>query len=95
VALTLFGFRVLEEEARTAVEHNEIFREHIGNIKSLDVNFLKTSAHSDPDVMVYDVEGDRGNGQLLISSTEEFDGSSEIHWIELKLPSGETYDLLE
>ena len=91
----MFGFNVLAEEARAAVENNAVFKEHIGNIQSLELNFTKSSAHGDPDVMVYDVEGDRGSGTLYISTTDNFSGDSDINWIELRLPSGETYDLME
>ena len=88
-----FGLGVLAADIEIQLRDHPTIRQHIGEIEDLSVNFLKSSAVDDPDTFVYDIRGDRGAGELTITSVSDSEGNEDIFAAQLRLDSGEIIDI--
>ena len=86
--LTWFGKNVGEEEITAQLRDNPKLREHIGEIKNLDMDFVASGAQDDSDVFVYNVEGSKSSGRLTIRESMDDDFSTIVEEATLRLPDG-------
>ncbi len=93
IGLVGFGMNIVEEDLKNQLRDNPQIKEHIGEITKFDVNFVKSTANSDDDVFVYDVEGTNGSAELTIDSESGVDGSEVIRSASMRLPDGDVVEL--
>ena len=63
-----FGLDAVGTQVAEQVKNDPVIVEHIGNVESVDMEFIKTSQYQqetgDSDVMVFSIQGDKGSGTL-------------------------------
>ena len=87
--LGYLGLGVLEADIEMQLRDHPTIRQHIGRIEDLSVNITKSSTVDDQDTFIYDIRGDKGEGELSITSLSQWDGNEEIVEASLRLASGE------
>ncbi|QEG41953.1 Coa1/Tim21 domain-containing protein [Roseimaritima ulvae] len=92
-ALVNLGMNVVAEDIRMQLRDHPTVREHIGEIESIDTAFGASLAHEDDDTFVYNVSGDKGDGELTVKSVTGGDGMEDIVSATLRTDDGETYEL--
>ncbi|MCC4621028.1 hypothetical protein LL965_13360 [Xanthomonas cassavae CFBP 4642] len=58
------GWSVFTGQARSALQDDAVVQEHIGQIRSMRVDLLRTGMAPGGEEFVFDVEGDRGAGRV-------------------------------
>lgn len=58
------GWSMFVDQARTALQDDAVVQEHIGQIRSMRVDLLRTGMAPGGEEFVFDVEGDRGAGRV-------------------------------
>ncbi|MCC8539049.1 hypothetical protein ACDH70_15390 [Xanthomonas axonopodis pv. poinsettiicola] len=58
------GWSVFAEQARSALQDDAVVQEHIGQIRSMRVDLVRTGMAPGGEEFVFDVEGDRGAGRV-------------------------------
>lgn len=58
------GWSMFADQARTALQEDAVVQEHIGQIRSMRVDLLRTGMAAGGEEFVFDVEGDRGAGRV-------------------------------
>lgn len=92
--LMYFGLGVVAAEVENQLQDHPAIREHIGEIQSFDMNFVKSGAEADDEVFVFDCEGTSGNGTVTAKIVTGMDGSEEIIWAKLRTSDGVTIELV-
>lgn len=62
--LVTTGWSVSTDQARSALQDDAVVQEHIGQIRSMRVDLLRTGMAPGGDEFVFDVDGDRGAGRV-------------------------------
>ncbi|PPU76052.1 hypothetical protein ACCQ13_18395 [Xanthomonas sp. NCPPB 1638] len=62
--LVNMGWSLLADQARSAMQDDALVQEHIGQIRSMRLDLLRTGMTSSGEEFVFDVEGDRGAGRV-------------------------------
>ncbi|QJD69094.1 hypothetical protein HG421_16235 [Xanthomonas campestris pv. badrii] len=62
--LVTTGWSVFTDQARSALQDDAVVQEHIGQIRSMRVDLLRTGMAPGGEEFVFDVEGDRGAGRV-------------------------------
>lgn len=88
VGVAIFGMNIVAAEVADLIRDNPKFREHIGELESLDVDWVATSAKNDDETFVYRAKGDKGSGILTVKQTEDDDWNEVIVEASLRLPDG-------
>ncbi|MEX2174953.1 MAG: hypothetical protein WD872_11365 [Pirellulaceae bacterium] len=88
VGVMLFGMNVVEAEVADLLRDNPKLRQHVGEIESLELDWVATAAKEDDETFVYRVQGDRGSGVLTVEQTEDDDWNKVIVRATLRLPDG-------
>ena len=70
IGLGFFGLNFLGEMVKEGYGDHEAVVEHIGEIESINVNFEDTD-QADGGGMVFDVEGSKGNGQIVVYDQQD------------------------
>jgi hypothetical protein len=94
VAVSMFGLNVMAAEVADQVRDVPAFREHIGELESLDVDFVASSAKGDEETFVYNAKGSKGTGVLTVKQTEDEDWNALIEEASLRLPDGREVPIL-
>lgn len=94
VLLFRFGLQVLASQIEDELADNPIVLEHIGQIESLELDFGRSAAHEDADTFIYQVRGTKGSGRITVKHVTAEGGGERILAGELRLPNGETFDLM-
>ncbi|KHL55144.1 hypothetical protein [Xanthomonas cannabis] len=58
------GWSMFADQVRTALQEDAVVQEHIGQIRSMRVDLLRTGMAAEGEEFVFDVEGDRGAGRV-------------------------------
>ncbi|MCD0279415.1 hypothetical protein JWH04_10760 [Xanthomonas melonis] len=58
------GWSMFAEQARAALQEDAVVQEHIGQIRSMRVDLVRTGLAPGGEEFVFDVEGDRGAGRV-------------------------------
>jgi hypothetical protein len=88
VGIGLFGLNIVAAEVADQIRDEPEFREHIGELQSLDFDFVATSAKNDDETFVYNAKGDKGSGVLTVKQTEDENWNNVIVEASLRLPDG-------
>lgn len=94
VGVVIFGMNIVAEEVATQVRDNPKFREHIGELQSLDVDWVASSAHDDEETFVYKARGDKGSGVLTVKQETDDDWNEVIVEASLRLKNGTTVQIV-
>jgi hypothetical protein len=95
--LMFFAFGELEKQTRETLAENKVVREHIGEIKTFDIDWmgsLQMSSAGRADTFVFHATGDKGNGTVVavvLQAGDEF----YIESGTLTMDNGEAFELLE
>jgi len=93
-AFVVYGLgEVMSAEIETELGNHPVIEEYIGNVEDLSMDFAKSAEIEGEDVYVYDIQGDRGSGELIVESITNDAGMEEIITASLRLPDGETIEL--
>ncbi|MCA9026284.1 MAG: hypothetical protein KDA86_13845 [Planctomycetaceae bacterium] len=93
IAFFYFGTSVLAEEIRNELKVNPVVQEKVGNIKELEIDWIKSGAADGEDDFVLRIFGDKASGYVTVESITDIDGNEEVVSGTLELDSGETFDL--
>ncbi len=90
----MFGLSQVETFLRQEAEGHPAMAEHIGEIKSMSANITAMGEESQrrgdgTNVIVYDVKGTKGDGQLLGEQSKTPQPGDFYDRIDLRLPSGQ------
>lgn len=88
ILLMRFGFDIMTVEVRDALAARPEVRENIGDIESLELNFVRSSTNNDDETFVYDIEGSKGKGFVTVKQQTLDDGSEAILSAELTMSDG-------
>ncbi len=94
-AIIFFGMNLLAKEIELELRDNPVLVEHIGQVQSFKIDWMASLAHPEADVWVFNVRGPKGSGQVTAESITMPDGNERVTWATLRLPSGETIELIE
>lgn len=92
-----FAFGELERQTRASLTDNEVIREHIGEIKSFEIDWMASiqmSSAGEEDTFVFHVTGDKGKGTvvaIVLQAGDEFYVESGT----LTMENGDSFDLIE
>lgn len=92
-----FAFGELERQTRASLAENEVIREHIGEIKTFEIDWMASiqmSSAGEEDTFVFHITGDKGNGTVVavvLQSGDEFYADSGT----LTMDNGDAFDLIE
>lgn len=94
IALVRFGAHVIGEEIASQLREDPILVDRLGPIERIEIDVFASMLEEGAEVSVFDVEGTRGKGVIYCESHTSADGLEQIVWAELRLPDGETVDLI-
>ncbi|MBI1347309.1 hypothetical protein GC163_13600 [bacterium] len=90
-----FGLNVFNDEMKAQVKDNPVLIEHIGELESMSINFVKTGEVNSEDTIVYDVKGSKASGTLAVEHTQNGDGDILVISATLTLADGQTFELFD
>jgi hypothetical protein len=90
VGLYFFGVNAMEEEYADSLAQYPAVRQHLGEIRELDFQLMKSGEHADENAYVFDVVGSKASGTVTIWD----DGYDNIVAAKLRLKSGKEIDLV-
>lgn len=91
--LAYFGFNLMATELEVAIRDNPTIHEHLGDVESVSLNFMKSIADDDDDTWVYNVKGSKAQGELTVVQTTDDDGDEVFHSAQLRLADGRTIEV--
>ena len=91
--LFVFGIGVFSEQAQTAMQENAVIREHIGQIRSAELDYVASMNHPDMDTFVFDLDGDKGKGQVTAEFITVDADTEALGEGSLRLADGRQFDL--
>jgi hypothetical protein len=86
--------QIVTTEIEDQLSDNPVMREHIGDIESFEMDWSRSFADEDDDTFIYQVRGSKGEGRVTVQHITNDAGDEEILSAQLRLPSGETFDLV-
>jgi len=94
VAVVMFGMNIVTAEIADELRDNPKFREHIGELQEMNVDYIASAAKDDDETFVYDVKGDKGSGELTVKHVTDDDGSEQIVTATLRLSDGKQVEIV-
>ena len=94
VGLGAWGWSEIKNQARAALNRNPVILEHVGSVSEIDLDLTATGEQAGADVFVFDVVGEKSTGVVTAELVTVDAETEEIRSGTLRLPSGETYDLI-
>lgn len=88
VAVVMMGMNIVTAEVGDLLRDNPKFREHIGEMHEMNVDYIASAAKDDDDTFVYKVKGDKGSGVITVKHVTNDDGDEEIVEATLRKPDG-------
>ena len=86
--MAIFGLNITTTEVANELRDNPKFREHIGELQTLSIDWTRSSAEDDGDTFVYNAKGSKGSGVVTVKHITDDDGNEEIIDASLRLPDG-------
>ena len=89
------GVGMLAEMVQVAIRDNPVVLEHIGNIEEIEFDVKGTAAFGQKDILVFNVEGSKGSGELRVVIAEDKREGEQvsINQGSLRMADGQTFDL--
>jgi hypothetical protein len=94
IAVGMLGMNIISTEIGDKLRDNPKFREHIGELKDISVDFVASAAKDDEDTFVYNVKGDKGSGVVTVKHTTDDDGNEQIVEASLRMSDGKQVQLV-
>ncbi len=91
--LAYFGFNLMATELEVAIRDNAQVREHIGDLQSVSLNFMKSIADDDDDTWVYNLKGSKAQAEMIVNQTTGDSGDEVFHSAKLRLADGTMIDI--
>lgn len=91
--LANFGLDVITVEIEQQLRDHPDIVEHIGNVESFEMDFVKSTAHPHDDFWVYEVVGSKGRGELTVHHVTNDNDEEEIISASLRMSDGTTIKL--
>lgn len=88
VALAIFGFKLGEEQVAAQVREIPEFKQEIGVLRSISLEFNKSSQDGDDSAWFYAVEGSAGSGMLWVRVDDAPGGKKIVREATLKTAEG-------
>jgi hypothetical protein len=88
-----FGMNVLSAEIENQLRDNELVKEHIGVIESLQMDFSRSVAEGGGDAMVFKVKGSLGEGHVTVV-TDTVNGTEQVVSATLRKSDGTEVQLV-
>lgn len=88
-----FGLSIESEQLKQSLRENPVVQEHLGTVKEVSLDMVKTAAEEDDETFVYRVKGSKASGHITGVTVENDDGKFEFISGELELDSGAKFDL--
>ena len=88
IGVAMFGLNIATTEVANELRDNPKFREHIGELQTLSIDWTRSSAEDDEDTFVYNAKGTKGSGVVTVTHITDDDGNKEIIDASLRLPDG-------
>ncbi len=85
----------LSDDLKSRLAGNPQIQEHVGEIRELNLNLMKTGAEDDEDIFIYDVVGSKASGELRVVDSDFGDFQSVQlrrdgdEWFEIDLGENE------
>ena len=90
------GMNMVAQQIRPGLENDPVVQQHIGEIETFDWNLMATGEATEKstgeDVMVWDVKGSKGSGQIS-GTVDQAAGGVKLKNGKLKMKSGEEFNL--
>jgi hypothetical protein len=93
IVAVMFGVDVIEAEVKTKLRDNPKLREHVGEITSLETDYVGSLAVGE-DTYRYKVTGTQGSGELTVKQHTDDNGDEVIDEASLRLPDGKTVPIV-
>ncbi len=84
----MLGMNIVTAEIGDLLRDNPKFREHIGELQEINVDYIASAAKDDDETFVYNVKGDKGAGVVTVKHVTGDDGNEEIVEASLRLKDG-------
>ena len=93
-SMMVLGLNIAAQEVADQVRDNPKFREHIGELQEISMNFTASAAKDDGETFVYSVKGDKGSGTLTCKEKSDDNWQSVVEEATLRLPDGTEVQIL-
>lgn len=90
--LVWWGWGQMEEEIVAQIRTNPVVLEHVGEVRSCEMDLAASLDEEEVEVFWFDVAGAKGEGRIWVRSVTRDDGAEEVVAGELRTSAG-TYDL--
>ena len=68
--------------------------EQVGAINTIEIDMIASANEPSEQVFVFNIEGPNGSGLLTVNTETIDDYTEKVTWGQLRIASGEIYDLL-
>ena len=93
LGVAYLGWQLVEDELLVQLRDNPKIREHLGELKSLDLDVSK-SLSTKEEVSVFDAVGTAGTGELTVTHETDDAGDEQIVEAQLRLPDGQVIQVV-
>lgn len=94
IGAMMFGMNVLTEEVAGQLRDNPKFREHIGELQTMNIDVTRTTAADGDDTFIYRVKGSKGVGVITVKHITDDEGNEQIVEASLRLPDGQQVQIV-
>ena len=94
IALGVFGLNLMTKAVEVELRDNPVLVEKLGPVQSFELDWTASFAKDEDDIFVFQVQGEKGRGEITAHCITEDDASEQVKSASLRLPSGETFELL-
>jgi hypothetical protein len=88
-----FGMSIVSAEIEAQLRDNPTLKEHIGEIESFQLNFVKSAAENNQNSLIFEVKGTKGSGEITVMAATDPNGKEIIQSAELRLADGQKVQL--
>jgi hypothetical protein len=97
IGTMFFAFGELERQTRESLTENKVIQEHIGQIKTFEIDWMESiqmSSEGKQDTFVFHATGDKGSG-TIVAVVLDAGGDAYVESGTLTMDNGEVYELVE
>jgi hypothetical protein len=89
-----FGMDVIADQVKREVQDNPVILEQVGAIETMEMDMVASANEPGDQTFVFRLDGAKGTGTLTVSTVTVEGFTEQVTWGQLRVASGETYDLL-
>ena len=92
------GMGMMADAARQEAAASPVVQEHIGEITSASMNFIKSTQETEKrgtgdNFLVIEIKGSKSNGELIVEQSKNPQPGEMFNSMELRMPSGEVHTI--